>query len=135
MDDAETCIVVMSSAAGTCKDAIDELRSEGKKIGLIKPRVFRPFPHQKIAEALKKMKAVAVLDRSSSPGAFGAPLFTEIRSALYDYQERPQIVNYVYGLGGRDIMVEHFKDVAQKLEKIAETGKAEEMLGYINLRE
>jgi len=135
LDDAEICIVVMSSAAGTCKDAVDELRAEGKRIGLLKPRVFRPFPHQKIAEALKKMKAVAVLDRSSSPGAFGAPLFTEIRSALYDYSQRPKIVSYVYGLGGRDIMVEHFKEVALKLERVAETGKVEEMCGYINLRE
>jgi pyruvate ferredoxin oxidoreductase alpha subunit len=135
MDDAETCIVVMSSAAGTCKDAVDGLRAEGKRIGLLKPRVFRPFPHQKIAEALKKMKAVAVLDRSSSPGAFGAPLFTEIRSSLYDYSERPKIVNYVYGLGGRDIMVEHFKEVGLKLGEIAKTGKVAEMCGYINLRE
>lgn len=135
MEDAETCIVVMSSAAGTCKDAVDELRAEGKRIGLLKPRVFRPFPHQKVAEALKKMKAVAVLDRSSSPGAFGAPLFTEIRSSLYDYSERPKIVNYVYGLGGRDIMVEHFKEVGLKLEKIVQTGKVAEMCGYINLRE
>jgi pyruvate ferredoxin oxidoreductase alpha subunit len=135
MGDAEICIVVMSSAAGTCKDAIDELRSEGKKIGLLKPRVFRPFPHQRMAEALKNTKAVAVLDRSSSPGAFGAPLFTEIRSALYDQDKRPHVVNYVYGLGGRDIMVENFKDVASKLEKIAETGKVEERLSYINLRE
>jgi len=135
MDDAEMCIVVMSSAAGTGKDAVDELRSEGKRVGLLKPRVFRPFPFQKIAEALKKMKAVAVLDRSSSPGAFGAPLFTEIRSALFDYEERPKIVNYVYGLGGRDIMVEHFKEVASKLEKIAETGKIDQIYSYINLRE
>lgn len=135
MDDAELCIVVMSSAAGTCKDAVDELREEGKRIGLLKPRVFRPFPHQKIAESLGSLKAVAVLDRSSSPGAFGAPLFTEIRSALYDYEERPKVVNYVYGLGGRDIKIEHFKEVASKLEKIAETGKVEEIFGYINLRE
>jgi len=135
MDDAEVCIVVMSSAAGTCKDAIDELRDEGKKVGLLKPRIFRPFPYEKIAEALKDMKAVAVLDRSSSPGAFGAPLFTEIRNSLYDYDNRPKVVNYVYGLGGRDIMVEHFKEVAGKLEKIAETGKVEEIYGYLNLRE
>jgi pyruvate ferredoxin oxidoreductase alpha subunit len=135
MDDAELCMVVMSSAAGTCKDAIDELRSEGKRVGLLKPRIFRPFPHQRISEVLKKMKAVAVLDRSSSPGAFGAPLFTEIRSAVYDYEERPKIVNYVYGLGGRDIKVEHFKEVASELEKIAETGKVEKMYSYINLRE
>jgi pyruvate ferredoxin oxidoreductase alpha subunit len=134
-DDAELCIVVMSSAAGTGKDAVDELRAEGKKIGLLKPRVFRPFPYRQIAEALKRMKAVAVLDRSSAPGAFGAPLFTEVRSALYDYEKRPKMVNYVYGLGGRDIKVEHFKEVARKLEKIAATGKVDEMLGYINLRE
>jgi pyruvate ferredoxin oxidoreductase alpha subunit len=135
MDDAELCIVVMSSAAGTGKDAVDELRAEGKKVGLLKPRVFRPFPHRQIAEALKKTRAVAVLDRSSAPGAFGAPLFTEVRSALYDYESRPKMVNYVYGLGGRDIKVEHFKDVARKLERIADTGKVEEMLGYLNLRE
>ena len=135
MDDAELCIVVMSSAAGTCKDAVDELRGEGKKIGLLKPRVFRPFPHQEIANRLKNMKAVAVLDRSSCPGAFGAPLFTEIRSSLYDYDQRPKIVNYVYGLGGRDIMVEHFKQVAEKLERIADIGEVDEIYGYLNLRE
>ncbi len=135
MEDAEVCIVVMSSAAGTCKDAVDELREEGKKVGLLKPRIFRPFPHEKIAEALRKMKAVAVLDRCSSPGALGAPLFTDIRNALYDYDQRPKIVNYVYGLGGRDIMIEHFKQVAAKLERIAETGKVDEIYGYLNLRE
>jgi pyruvate ferredoxin oxidoreductase alpha subunit len=135
MDDADLAIVVMSSAAGTGKDAVDELRAEGQKIGLLKPRIFRPFPHIQIAEALKKTSAVAVLDRSSSPGAFGAPLFTEIRSALYDYEKRPKLVNYVYGLGGRDIKVEHFKEVAGKLAHIADSGKADEMLGYINLRE
>jgi pyruvate ferredoxin oxidoreductase alpha subunit len=135
MDDAEIAVVVMSSAAGTGKDAVDELRAEGKKIGLLKPRVFRPFPHVQIAEALKKIQAVAVLDRSSSPGAFGAPLFTEIRSALYDYEKRPKMANYVYGLGGRDIKVEHFKEVAAKLERIADSGRVDEMLGYLNLRE
>ena len=135
MEDAEICIVVMSSAAGTCKDAVDELRNEGIKIGLLKPRIFRPFPYERIAEALKGKKAVAVLDRCACPGAFGAPLFTEVRSALYDYEARPKIVNYVYGLGGRDIQVEHFKEVAGKLVKIADTGKVEEIYGYINLRE
>jgi len=135
MEDAEICFVVMSSAAGTCKDAIDGLRDEGIKIGLLKPRIFRPFPYERIAEALKGKKAVAVLDRCACPGAFGAPLFTEVRSALYDYDARPKIVNYVYGLGGRDIQVEHFRDVAGKLAKIADTGQVEEIYGYINLRE
>jgi pyruvate ferredoxin oxidoreductase alpha subunit len=135
MDDAEIGIVVMSSAAGTCKDAVDQMRDSGIPIGLLKPRVFRPFAHEEIAEALKRMKAVAVLDRCACPGAFGAPLFTEIRSALYDLEQRPKIVNYVYGLGGRDIQVEHFKDVGTELVKIAETGKVNQIYGYINLRE
>jgi pyruvate ferredoxin oxidoreductase alpha subunit len=135
MDDAEVAVVVMSSAAGTGKDAVDEMRGEGLRVGLLKPRVFRPFPHEELGEALKKMKAVAVLDRSSSPGAFGAPLFIETRSALYDYEKRPKIINYVYGLGGRDIKVEHFKEVGEKLSRVAESGKVEEMLGYLNLRE
>jgi pyruvate ferredoxin oxidoreductase alpha subunit len=135
MKDAELAIVVMSSAAGTGKDAVDELRGEGLPVGLLKPRVFRPFPHEKIGQALNRVKAVAVLDRSSSPGAFGAPLFTEIRSALYEYERRPKIANYVYGLGGRDIKVEHFKEVARKLERIAATGKVDETLGYLNLRD
>jgi len=135
MEDAEVAIVVMSSAAGTCKEAIDELRDHGLRIGLLKPRVFRPFAHVEIAESLKTMKAVAVLDRSASPGAFGAPLFSEIRSALYDYNSRPHIVNYVYGLGGRDIQIEHFKSVASDLKKVAETGKVEKIYGYLNLRE
>ena len=135
MDDADICIVVMSSAAGTCKDAVDELRDEGISIGLLKPRIFRPFPHREMAEALRGKKAVAVLDRSASPGAFGAPLFTEVRSALYDLENRPKIVNYVFGLGGRDIQVSHFKEVAKKLMRIAETGKVEEIYGYLNLRE
>ena len=135
MEDADICIVVMSSAAGTCKDAVDELRNEGIKIGLLKPRIFRPFPYERIAEALKGKKAVAVLDRCACPGAFGAPLFTEVRSALYDYEARPKIVNNVYGRGGRDLQVEHIKEVAGKLVKIADTGKVEEIYGYINLRE
>jgi len=135
MDDAEMAIVVMSSAAGTGKDAVDEMRKDGLKIGLLKPRIFRPFPNEKIGEALAGLKAVAVLDRTSSPGAFGAPLFAEIRNALYDFPERPKLVNYVYGLGGRDIKVEHFKDVGAKLDIISRTGKVDEVTGYLNLRE
>jgi len=134
-EDAETCIVVMSSAAGTCNEAVDGMREEGLKIGLIKPRVFRPFPHNKIAAALKDFAAVAVLDRSVSPGAFGGPLFTEVRSALYDFDRRPKVINYIFGLGGRDIKVEHFQDVGTKLKLIAETGTVEENYGYLNLRE
>lgn len=135
IDDAEAAFIVMSSAAGTGKEAVDILRDRGIPVGLIKPRVFRPFPSKKLAQRLSKLKAVAVLDRCVSPGALGAPLFTEVRSALYDYEKRPKVVNYVYGLGGRDIKIEHFHEVGEKLEQIAETGKVEELTGYLNLRE
>jgi len=135
MEDAETAILIMGSAAGTAKETVDELREEGKKVGLIKLRVFRPFPAQKLAESLRKVKALAVLDRATSPGAQGAPLFVETRSALFDYPEKPKIINYVYGLGGRDITPKHFREVYAKLEEIAHTGKVEQYYGYINLRE
>jgi pyruvate ferredoxin oxidoreductase alpha subunit len=135
MEDAEIAILIMSSAAGTAKETVDELREQGKKVGLVKLRVFRPFPAQKLAESLCRVKALAVLDRASSPGAQGAPLYVETRSALFDYSERPKIVNYVYGLGGRDITPQHFREIYSKLEKIAQIGKIEEHYGYINLRE
>ena len=77
--------------------------------------------------AVVKLGATRIADMHQVP--------RQIRNALYDYDPRPKVVNYVYGLGGRDIMVEHFKEVAEKLEKIAETGKVEEIYGYLNLRE
>jgi pyruvate ferredoxin oxidoreductase alpha subunit len=135
LGDAEVAIVVLSSAAGTGKEAVDLLRDEGIPIGLLKLRIFRPFPFREIAEVLKDKKAVAVLDRCVSPGAEGPPVGTEIRAALFDYEQRPRVVNYVYGLGGRDIKVEHFQEVGRKLVRIAETNQVDEPYGYLNLRE
>lgn len=135
MEDAEVAVVVMSSAAGTGKDAVDAMREEGLKIGLVKPRLYRPFPAAWLVEALRRTRAVAVLDRASSPGAFGAPLFTELRSAFYDEKERPVVSGYVFGLGGRDIAIEHFREVGSALAGAADTGRAEPVLGYLNLRE
>jgi len=133
LEDAETAIVILNSAAGTTKVAIDELRKQGKKVGLLRPRLFRPFPWQEIAVALKGKKAVAVLDRADSMNAFGGPVFNEVRSALYDLENRPKMINRIYGLGGRDYKVKDAISVFDELAKIAETGKIETLVKYITL--
>lgn len=136
MEDAEYVIVLIGSAAGTCKVAVDRIReATGKKVGLLKIRVFRPFPEEELAEALKDKKAVAVLDRSEMFSATGGPLGTEVRSALYGAKAQAEVVNYFYGLGGRDITVEDFEEVYGKLEELAKTHVVKDMYAYIGLRE
>ncbi len=137
MDDAEMAIVVLSSAAGTARSVVRKLRGEGVKIGLLKPRVFRPFPSQELAAALKGVKAVAVLDRSISFGAMdgAGPLYLEVCAALFAAGLGTKVVNYIYGLGGRDIFPEHFEQAASDLQDIVATGKVESLVGYLGLRE
>ncbi len=136
MEDAEYVIVIIGSAAGTCRAAVDRIREvSGKKAGLLKIRVFRPFPEKELAEALKDKKAVAVLDRSEMFSATGGPLGTEVRSALYGVKSQAEVVNYFYGLGGRDITVEDFEEVYVKLEELAQTRVVKDMYAYIGLRE
>ena len=135
LDDAEIAIVVMSSAAGTGKYVVDKLREEGKKAGLLKLRVFRPFPHKEIAEALKHIKALAVMDRAESFSDFGGPLFATIRSALFDVKNDIKVVDYIYGLGGRDIVPPHIEKVFNDLEEIKETGKYDKLVNYLGVRE
>lgn len=135
MDDAEIAIVLLGSTAGTAKIVVDELREKGKKVGLVKIRVYRPFPTKELADILTNLKAVATLDRALSPGSIGGPLFLDLRSALYEYERKPIMVDYIYGLGGRDIAPHHIAEVYDRLEKIAATGERGEVLSYINLRE
>lgn len=134
LSDADIAIVALSSTAGTAKVAVDELRSQGKKVGLLKPRFFRPFPKEKIIQALKRLKAVAILDRSESFSNQGGPLFTEIRSALLDEPRKPMTVNYIYGLGGRDINIEQIKSVYVDLEKIVRKKKVDNLVNYLGVR-
>jgi pyruvate ferredoxin oxidoreductase alpha subunit len=135
LDDAEVAIVVMGSTAGTARVAIDGLRRQGHRVGMLKLRSFRPFPHQELAQTLSRFKAVAVMDRSDSMSSFGGPLFIEIRSALYDLKARPTLVNYIYGLGGRDIKVPMIEQVFQDLLRIREGGTAENLISYLGVRE
>jgi len=135
VEDAELIMVVMGSAAGTAKAVVDLLRSKGKKVGMIKLRVLRPFPYMELSEVLKDARAVGVMDRSTSPGGFGAPLFTEIRSALYQLDNRPVVLNFIYGLGGRDVTMDNIEEAFHKLEESTKKGWKGELINYLNLRE
>ncbi|MFW6422392.1 MAG: pyruvate ferredoxin oxidoreductase, partial [Candidatus Bipolaricaulota bacterium] len=130
MEDAEQALVVLGSTAGTAKQAIDELRAEGEKVGLLKPWLFRPFPGEEIKEALADKESVAILDRSMSFGSAG-PLYLEISSALSDLLSTPRLYNYTYGLGGRDTTTD---DLIAVLKEIKDES-LEKKMRYIGVRE
>ena len=135
IDDAEIAIVVVGSTAGTTRMVIDKLRANGVKAGMIRVRAFRPFPHELYAEALRSCKVVGVLDRADSSGAQGGPVFLETRAALYDSDPRPQVLPFIYGLGGRDIYPANIEDAFAQLQAVAESGKhAGTERRYLNLR-
>ena len=114
LEDADYAVIAMGSTAGTLKETVDELRAEGKKVGSIKLRLFRPFPSVELLKMLEGLKGVAVMDRAVSVGASG-PLFPEVRSALYEVKHRPKLSNYIYGLGGRDVRPEELRSVYDNL--------------------
>lgn len=135
LDDADYAIVVLGSTAGTAKITIDELRSKGVKAGMLKVRMFRPFPYDEIAQELLGKKAVAVLDRSDGLAGRGGPVFGEIRNAICDQPNKPITVDYVYGLGGRDIGPDLIETVYTDLQDIANTGKVKNLVTYLGVRE
>lgn len=135
MEDAEVGIVILNSSAGTAKEVVDKLRDEGVKAGLVKIRVFRPFPADEIAEALSGLKALAVMDKADSFSAAGGPVFTEVRSALYGAKADTNVISYIYGLGGRDVTMDDIEKVYRNLIDIAKTGKISETYNYVGVRE
>ena len=135
MEDAEIAIVVLNSTAGTAKYTVDRLREQGVKAGLIKPRVFRPFPYAEIAEALKNVKAVAILDKCDSTNGAGGPLYTEVTSALYGAGiTSVKAVNYVYGVGGRDVRTDDIEKVYKDLQLDVENGIQGTPYRYLGLK-
>ena len=135
LGDAEIAVICIGSTAGTAKAVIDELRNSGVKAGLLRIRTYRPFPAEAIVKALRKAKAVAVMDRSMSFGGRGGAVFHEVRHALYDSATRPYVVNYIYGLGGRDTSPVQIKKIFDDLQKILQTKHVEDLVHYIGLRE
>ncbi len=135
MEDAEYAMVIMGSAAGTGKDTVDKLRAQGIRAGLIKVRMFRPFPASQIAEALKNVKVVACMDRTESFNTAHGPLGADVKSALYDGGYTPKVVNYVYGIGGRDVTVESLTSVYEAMMQIEKDGCVGESYRYLSLRD
>ena len=135
MEDAERAVVMIGSAAGTTKDAIDALRAKGEKVGLVKIRLYRPFPADEIAKALKNVKAVAVMDRAEGYTNHGGPLGADVMSALFRARSQALAVNYIYGLGGRDVRVEDMEGVFEDLKEIIANDDAGETYRYMGIRE
>jgi len=135
LDDAEIGLVILNSAAGTSKDTVDEFRDRGIRAGLLKPRLYRPFPYGEVGEALKHLKAICVLDRADAFGGSYGPLFLDIATSLYPYQHKPMLVNKIYGLGGRDYLPAHAELVLNELVDITKTGAVKNLKEYIGVRE
>jgi pyruvate ferredoxin oxidoreductase alpha subunit len=135
LDDADVVLVCIGSAAGTARTTVAALRAEGVKAGLLRLKAFRPFPADEIRKTLSKVKAVAVMDRSMSFGGVGGAVFHEVRHALYDAKTRPFVVDYIYGLGGRDIYPKDFHKVFNELQQIVQTNRVDKLVSYVGLRE
>ncbi|MDQ7786822.1 MAG: pyruvate ferredoxin oxidoreductase [Thermodesulfovibrionales bacterium] len=135
LDDAEIALIILNSAAGTSKDVVDEFRDKGIKAGLLKPRLYRPFPYKEIGEALKHLKAVCVLDRADAFGGSFGPVYMDIATSLYPYKERPVLINKIYGLGGRDYLPDHAKLVLNELVELVGNGTVKSYKEYIGVRE
>ena len=134
MEDAEVAMLIIGSSAGTAKEACDEMRAAGVKAGVIKLRVFRPFPAEDIVKAVKNLKALAIMDKTESFSANGGPLGAETKAAMYGKTDC-LTVNYIYGIGGRDVKVDDLKSVYDKLTEMVKTGKAPESYQYLAIRE
>ena len=135
LHDAEIAVVCVGSTSGTMKVIVDKLREEGIKAGLLRLRTFRPLPVEELQKNLKNIKAVAVMDKSMSFGGLGGAVFHEVRHALYDEPSHPPIINYIYGLGGRDSSPSELRKIFDELVQIAKTGQIASQVRYLGLRE
>ena len=133
LDDAEIGIIALNSTAGTIKDVIDELRKNGIKAGLLKPRTFRPLPWNEISLSLKNLKALAIMDKSDSINAYSGPLFSEITSAMYSSRVYVPTINFSYGLGGVDVTKRDIEKVFNKLENLSKTFRTDKTTYYLGI--
>jgi len=134
-EDADYVMVMMGSAAGTCKDVVDALREKGVKAGLLKIRMFRPFPGEEIAKALTNAKVIACMDRTESYNSQDGPIGADVKSALFDAGMTPKVLNFVYGLAGRDVTVESLASVFEDMQAVDQTGDLGAAYRYLSLRD
>lgn len=134
LEDAEIAIVCMNSTAGTTKYVVDQLRSNGIKAGLLKIRMFRPFPTEEIAKALSHLKAIAVLDKADSLNGAGGALFEDVTSAMFVNKVQVPTVNYIYGIGGRDTTSKDIESVYNDLQELAKNGETNDFYRYLGVR-
>ena len=135
LEDAEVAAVCLGSTAGTMKTVVDKLREEDVKAGLLRLRTFRPLPVEEIRSALANVKALAIMDKCISFGGNGGPVFHEIRHLLYEVANRPFVINYIYGLGGRDTSPDELRSIFENLQRILQVGRVEKPIQYLGLRE
>lgn len=134
MDDAEVAIMAMGSTGGTAKVAVERLREKGKKVGLVRCRIYRPFPKGEMFKAVSKVKVLGIMDRSDTLSTLGGHLYNDARSILYESDVRPLLKNYIYGLGGRDISIEEIEAVYEQLFNIQKSGKVDKDIVYYGVR-
>ena len=115
-DDAEVILVTMGAIGETARTAVDEMRETGISVGLARIRLWRPLPCEQLASVLENAETITVIDRMMSPGAPGGPVGLELRSLFYDREKRPKIINFVAGLGGREINRRTFKEAVKQAQ-------------------
>jgi len=135
MEDAEVALIGLGSTMGTVRHVVDALRSEGVKAGLLKMRVFRPFPAEELIGAVGDVPVIGVLDKAASFGAPGGPLYEEVKTTFYDEADRPLIADYIYGLGGRDASPQLIRGIFRRLEEIRARGEVAEKVSFVGVRE
>ncbi|MEM2576229.1 MAG: pyruvate ferredoxin oxidoreductase [Sulfolobales archaeon] len=134
VDDADAVLVVMGSSSGTIKHVVRDLRKKGMRVGVLRLRTFRPFPNEELVKFLSDVKVVGVMDRATSPGAYGAPLFSEVRNALFDLNSKPSVINYIYGIGGRDLEPSAIRQIFDDLLEVAKGGVPSNCIKYVGVR-
>jgi pyruvate ferredoxin oxidoreductase alpha subunit len=134
MDDADVALIGMGSMVGTIRHVVNELREEGVKAGMIKLRLFRPFPAESIKKSVGNLPVLGVMEKCISFGAPASPLMEELMTAYYHDKQRPKMANYVVGLGGRDVSTNMIREAFDSLLKIKKTGKVERFMNFIGVR-
>src|SRR5512134_1527745 len=134
MEDAEAALFILNSAAETAKEAVDALRKQGKKVGLIRPNVIRPFPLTEIRDALKNVKGLVVADRQDNFGAYGGAMTIEVKAALQGVKGNgTQVAGRIYGIGGKEFFVEDAEAMLSEALEIAKTGEVKVPYDYFGV--